>query len=194
MLVHQDRPLLRRQPSKEAVRMRGAPRRTAAANRSISPHSRSRSVPKSRSSCTTKSCIVGEFRRIGSSSRSARGFTIHPMSRPMKTRGGVLSPNANSTPAEQCATACGAFILPHSRWLSGFNNAIRSFTSFHTCRFKEIFHGPHAPDLPQNQLPVARSINQPRQPGGIHAPPRRFFQTYTSGYLRPAGSWSRKGT
>jgi hypothetical protein len=111
----------------------------ALAKRSINPHNRSRSLSRFRSSCTTRSFTVGEFRRIGSSFPSAKGFTIHPRSRPTKTRGGVLSPSANSKPAEQCATACGAFIVPHNRSLSGLNNAIRSFTSCTLVASKRFF-------------------------------------------------------
>ena len=111
----------------------------AAANRSINASNRSRSVVRSRSSRTTRSFIVGEFRRIGSSFLSAKGFTIHPKIRPTNTRGGVLSPSANSKPAEQCATACGAFIVPHNRSLSGLSNAIRFFTSCTLVASKRFF-------------------------------------------------------
>jgi hypothetical protein len=40
-----------------------------------------------------------------------------------------VSPSASSKPLEQCSTACGAFILPHCRPLSGRSRAMRCFTS-----------------------------------------------------------------
>src|SRR5205814_8831253 len=59
--------------------------------------------------------------------------------RPRNIRGGILSPNANSKPAEQCATACAAFILPHSRSLCGLSCAIRSLTSSTLVASKRFF-------------------------------------------------------
>ena len=47
----------------------------------------------------------------------------------MNIRGGRDWPVAHSMAAEQCASACAGFILPHKRWLSGLSRAIRSFTS-----------------------------------------------------------------
>jgi len=61
-----------------------------------------------------KTFTVGEFLRIGSSFPSTFGLNILPRMRPSNICGGSLSPNANSTPAEQCATACAALILPTS--------------------------------------------------------------------------------
>lgn len=101
----------------------------AAANRSINPHSRPCSTVKSRSFATTSSFAVGEFGRIGSSSRKTAGFMAMPMIRPISSLDGRICPMAISIDAEQCASACAGFIVPHSRWLSGRNCRNRSFTS-----------------------------------------------------------------
>src|SRR6516164_7904877 len=56
-------------------------------------------------------------------------FANRPSSRPINIRRGNFSPTAISIAAEQCASACAGFILPHSRSLSGLSRATRSFTS-----------------------------------------------------------------
>jgi hypothetical protein len=140
MLVHPRRLILRRYSRpKKLCGCVVYPSGPAAANRSINPHNRSRSLPRSRSSCTTRSFTVGEFRRIGSSLLNAIGFTIRPMIRPINIRGGHISPIAISIAAEQCASACAGFILPHIRSLSGLSCAIRSFTSSTFLASKRFF-------------------------------------------------------
>lgn len=76
--------------------------------------------------------MVGEFQRIGSSSRSTSGFTIGPMIRPINLRGGRIWRGASSRPPAQCAITCAAFIFPHSRSLSGVNRSARSLNSVAT--------------------------------------------------------------
>jgi hypothetical protein len=70
-----------------------------------------------------------ELRRIGVPFTINDFFANGPSSRPIKIRGGVTFPIAIPTVAEQCASICAGFILPHCRSLSGLNRASRSFTS-----------------------------------------------------------------
>ncbi len=68
---------------------------------------------------------VGTVRRFRKPAASAGARP----SAPSNILGGVLSPRASSKAAAQCASAWAAFILPHKRWLSGRNCAIRALTS-----------------------------------------------------------------
>src|SRR5579859_7150941 len=86
------------------------------------------------------SFAVGEFLRIGSSSRSTMGFTNRPMILNGKAAlDGILSPTAHSKLAAQCATACAAFIVPHRCAVSGRNCAVRSLTSSTLAGSKRFF-------------------------------------------------------
>jgi hypothetical protein len=68
------------------------------------------------------------FRRIGFSP-STDFLASFPKIRPTKLRGGEFNPAAISIHAEQCASICATFIVPHSLWLSGLNNSIRFLIS-----------------------------------------------------------------
>jgi len=70
-----------------------------------------------------------ELRRIGVPFTINDFFATRPNSRPSKIRGGDTFPIAISIAAEQCASICAGFILPHCRSLSGLNCASRSLTS-----------------------------------------------------------------
>lgn len=124
--------------------MRGAPfwtGRRKAVNQSAQPLRFSVRLPFI---LHTRSFAVGEFRRIGASFPSVIGFTIRPMILPKNIRGGILSPTAHSIAREQCASACGAVIVPHNRSLSGLSNAIRSFTSCTLVASKRfLMYSPH---------------------------------------------------
>ena len=109
------------------------------AKRSIDSRSRCLSTTKSRSSVTRQLFSVIELRRIGVPFTINDFFANRPSSRPIKIRGGHIFPIAISIAAEQCASACAAFILPHSRSLSGLNCAIRSFTSSTAAASKRVF-------------------------------------------------------
>src|ERR1700751_1993057 len=76
---------------------------------------------------------------MGLSLPSAIGLMIHPRTHPTAFRGGFLSPDASSRPAEQCAAACPGVIVPHWRGLSGRSSAIRCFISSAVDASKRFF-------------------------------------------------------
>ena len=78
-----------------------------------------------------------------------RSFTIidfanRPSNSPISLRGGSFSPTAHSMAAEQCASACAALILPHSRSLAGLSCQSRSFTSSTAAVSKRFFIRGHS--------------------------------------------------
>lgn len=85
------------------------------AKRSIDARSRCRSTMKSRSSVTSTLFSVIAFRRIGSPFTMSDFLASGPSSLPSKIRGGVTLPSAIPIAAEQCASICATFILPHCR-------------------------------------------------------------------------------
>ena len=124
------------------------------------------SATKSLSSLTTKLLSVPELRGIGFSFTIIDFFANRPSSRPINIRGGNFSPIAISIAAEQCASACAGFILPHCRSLSGLSCAIRPFTCSTVAASKKFFMRKLAPRHRQGLM--SRSINQARQRGRIH--------------------------
>jgi hypothetical protein len=88
------------------------------------------------------------------------------MIRPSNSRGGILSPTANSIPRQQCSSACAGFISPHSRSLSGLSRAIRSFTSSTFDFSKRFFIRNVLPRLtPRNQMHLStRAMKLQRVP------------------------------
>ena len=96
--------------------------------RSTQSRRRCRSAAKSLSSCMIRLFSDGMFRRIGFSP-STDFLASFPKIRPTKLRGGEFNPAAISIHAEQCASICATFIVPHSLWLSGLNNSIRFLIS-----------------------------------------------------------------
>jgi hypothetical protein len=57
----------------------------------------------------------------------------------MNIRGGFWSPTAISIAREQWASICAGYIVPHARAVSGFNRAIRVFTSSADAGSKRFF-------------------------------------------------------
>jgi hypothetical protein len=79
------------------------------------------------------------FRRIGSPFTISDFLANGPSSLPSKIRGGDTLPSAIPIAAEQCASICATFILPHRRSLSGLRCAIRSVISFTAADSKRFF-------------------------------------------------------
>src|ERR1700722_5900559 len=107
--------------------------------RSTQSSRRCRSAPKSLSSCIIRLFSDGMFRRMGASPNTDF-FAIFPKIRPTKFRGGEFKPAAISIHAEQCASICAEFILPHCFWLSGFKVSIRFLISIVEEIFEQVFH------------------------------------------------------
>jgi hypothetical protein len=111
-------------------------------NRSTQSSRRCCSASKFLSSCMIRLFSDGMFRPIGFSP-STDFFAIFPKIRPTKLRGRDFNPAAISIHAEQCASICATFILPHCFSLSGLKNSIRFLISIAQERSNRLFIVPH---------------------------------------------------
>lgn len=132
-----------------------------AAKRSIHCSSCRRSSAKSRSPLTIRLFSVGILRRTGDSPRILF-FASGPKMRPMNVRGGDRRPAAISIHAEQCASICAAFMLPHWRALSGRRCVSRFLSSSTVVASKRFF-------IPLPPLPVLGDLG-PRNTAAVQQP------------------------
>lgn len=128
MLVHQSRPLGWRHWSQKTVWMLRAPC-GAASKKTVDQYQQPFALCPQVALVADNKTLVGRHVAGHDSPHKSFDFANRPSTRPITLRGGNLSPTTISICSEQCASACAGFILPHCRWLSGRNCAMRPFIS-----------------------------------------------------------------
>jgi hypothetical protein len=138
MLVHPAAPVLRRQRSKERVRMPRALRISSL-----------RKLPQLKFEFglfEQKVTLVRHYQSLVGRITLRKWLFVRidrsyerPINLPINVRGGLSRPEAMSSAPEQCAILCAPSLFPQSRWDAGSSRSMREISSSMSSRRNRLF-------------------------------------------------------